>query len=923
VETERDPFSRQIHLLGDLLGETIVEQEGHSLFGLVEEIRGLAKAHRGGDAAAGERLLRRVEALPLPEARGVVKAFATYFGLVNLAEDQERVRVLRRREREARAAGQPMAETISAAIGELRGQGVGTDEIQSLLDRLLVMPVFTAHPTEAKRSTILTKLARIADVLHALDFHSPTPEEEQAAQELLREEIVSLWQTEETRAYRPSVMDEVRNGLFYFETTLFDLAPAVVSSLEKALSAQFPGLSFAVPPFIRFGSWIGGDRDGNPFVTVGVTEEALRAHKDMALRLLRRGFERLHGHLSSSEDRGVDGELLESVRRDAEVFPEEARRAAERYRRQPYRQKLLFVYRRLGATLEANQRPWRADHRVRPGTYRDAGELLADLSLLQRSLRAHRGERLAAGRLGTLVRQAEMFGFHLVSLDLREHSARHATALAEVFARYALAPDYAEMAEDERARLLTAEILAGRPLAPHRLDFSPETNEALELFRLVRRAHERVGPAAVESYVVSMTRGAADLLAVLLMAQDAGVADRLDVVPLFETVADLHAAPATLERLLENPAYGRHLDARGRSQTVMLGYSDSNKDGGYLTASWELHLAQRALAAVCGKHGISLTLFHGRGGSVGRGGGPANRAILAQPQESVGGRLRLTEQGESVTHRYANRHLARRHLEQLVHAVLLASGPRPTPSLSRGGAWEEAMNELSPLAEAAYRALVHDSPAGLRTGALARYLRSATPLDEIERLNIGSRPSRRGAVSQLSELRAIPWVFAWTQSRVALPGWYGLGTALASWAGGDAERQERLAAMYREWAFFRTMVDNAQVALRVADMPIAAVYTSLAEPADREAVFPRLREEYRRTESALERLTGQKELLDAAPWLQRSIRVRNPYIDPMNHVQVALLRRLRGQSREERAEALRDAVRLCVNGIAAGLRSTG
>jgi phosphoenolpyruvate carboxylase len=917
MEAERDPLSRQIHQLGDVLGQTIVEQEGQALFDLVEEIRGLAKAHRSGDEAAGGRLLRRLEDLPLPEARGVVKAFAAYFGLVNLAEDQERVRVLRRREREAQAAGAPMAETIPAALAELREQGVRAEEIQPLLDRLLVMPVFTAHPTEAKRRTILTKLARIADVLNALDFRSPTPEEEQSALELLREEIVSLWQTEETRAYRPSVMDEVRNGLFYFETTLFDLAPAIVGGLEKGLGTQFPGHRFAVPPFLRFGSWIGGDRDGNPSVTVGTTEEALRAHKDMALRLLRRGFERLHGHLSSTEAWGVDGALLESIRHDAELFPEEARRAEERYRRQPYRQKLLFVYRKLGATLDANQRPWRADHRLRPGTYRDAGELLADLGLLRSSLRAHRGERLAAGRLGTLVRQAEIFGFHLVSLDLREHVSRHTSALAEVLGRYGLATDYAAMADDERVRLLTAELLGGRPLAPHRLDFSPETNETLELFRLVRRAHDRVGPAAVESYVVSMTRGAGDVLAVLLLAQDAGVAGRLDVVPLFETVQDLHAAPATLERLLENPAYRRHLDARGRSQTIMVGYSDSNKDGGYLTANWELHLAQRALAAVCSRHGVALTLFHGRGGSLGRGGGPANRAILAQPPESVAGRLRLTEQGETVTHRYANRHLARRHLEQLVHAVLLASGRRPLQSPSRGGSWEQAMTELSPLAETAYRALVPGSP------HLARYLRAATPLDEIERLNIGSRPARRGPASGLSELRAIPWVFAWTQSRVVLPGWYGLGTAFESWAGGDAERWERLATMYREWAFFRTMIDNAQVALRVADMRIAEVYATLADSADRAAVFPRLHEECRRTEAALERLTGQEELLDAAPWLQRSIRLRNPYIDPMNHVQVALLRRLNGPSGAERAEALRDAVRLSVNGIAAGLRSTG
>ena len=689
MASERDRLSEQVHLLGDRLGETIVEQEGRALFDLVEEVRGLAKAHRAGDGAAGERLLRRVEALPLAESRGVVKAFATYFQLVNLAEEQERVRVLRRREREAHARGGSATETIAAAVGELRESGVSPAEMQEFLDRLLIMPVFTAHPTEAKRRTILTKLARIADLLRGLDLESPTPEEERAAHEALREELVSLWQTEETRAYKPDVMDEVRNGLYYFETTLCDLAPEVVVSLERAVAGHYPGIR--VPPaFLRFGSWIGGDRDGNPFVTVAVTEEALRAHQDLALRLLRRGIERLHGHLSTSERLGVEPLLLESLKADAAAFPDEAERAEARYLRQPYRRKLRYVYRKLGATLEASGRPWRADHVVRPGTYAGVSELLADLRVLQESLRAHGGARLADGRLGSLVRQAEIFGFHLASLDLRQASARHASAIAEVFARHGVASRHAEAGEDERAALLTAEIRAGRPFAPHRLDFSPSTNETLDLFRLVRRAHERVGPASVESYVVSMTRGPSDLLAVLLMARDAGVSDRLDVVPLFETVADLHAAPATMERLFENPAYSRHLAARGGVQTVMVGYSDSNKDGGYLTANWELHLTQRALAAVCRKHGITLTLFHGRGGTVGRGGGPTNRAILAQPPESVGGRLRLTEQGESVTNRYSNRALARRHLEQLVHAVLVAGGRRPAGTPSREGTWERA-----------------------------------------------------------------------------------------------------------------------------------------------------------------------------------------------------------------------------------------
>ena len=913
----RDPLSEQIHLLGDLLGQTIVEQEGPALFDLVESVRALAKAHRGGDAAAGERLLERVLTLPLADARGVVKAFASYFQLVNLAEEQERVRVLHRREQEAHDGGSPMAETMLSALIELRNQGLEPVELQVLIGRLLVMPVFTAHPTEAKRRTLLTKLGRVAETLHAFDFHSPTPDETRAALLSLREEIVSLWQTDDTRTYRPTVLDEVRNGLYYFESTLFDLAPEVERRLGEAVADAYPGTAFEVPAFLKFGSWIGGDRDGNPFVTLAVTEETLREHQALALRLYRRGLERLHGHLSTAARQGVDEELVASIERDAAVFPDEARRSAERYGQQPYRQKMAFVYRKLGATMDASHRPWRADHRPKPGTYASASEFLADLMLVHESLKRHGGKRLAEGRLGTLIRQARIFGFHLAALDLRQHALRHSSALAEVFARYGLASGYADLSEEARTEILTREILAGRPLTPNRLDFSDATNETFDLFRLTRRAHERVGPAAIETYIVSMTRGPSDLLAVLLMARDAGVSDGLDVVPLFETVADLHAAPETLERLFTNEAYARHLAARGGRQTVMIGYSDSNKDGGYLTANWELHLAQRKVASICQSHGVGLTLFHGRGGSVGRGGGPTNRAILAQPPESVGGRLRFTEQGEAITNRYANPRLARRHLEQLVHAVLLTSGKRPIKSPSRGGVWEQTMQELSPLAEEAYRSLVYATP------ALGRYLRTATPLDQIERLNIGSRPARRGGTGEVTELRAIPWVFAWTQSRVSLPGWYGFGSAVTAWASGDDGRFEILATMYRDWPFFRTMLDNSQVSMRKADMLIAEVYASLAEPADREAVFTRIRDEFARTELAICRLTGQRELLDDAPWLQHSIRVRNPYIDPMNYIQVALLRRLRSGHAPAETRELRDAVLLSVNGIAAGLRNTG
>jgi len=912
-----DALSEQVRRLGDLLGETLVEQEGHGLFERVEEVRRLAKAHRAGDAAAGQRLLERIESLPLHEARGVVKAFAAYFQLVNLAEEEERIRILRRRAHEAQARGEPMGETIAAAVRHLREEGITRDEMQALVSRLLVMPVFTAHPTEAKRRTVLTKLGRIAEALRQLDFASPTPDEQGALIELVREEVVSLWQTEETRHQRLEVMDEVINGLYYFETTLFDLVPVLRRRLRRALEREYPESTFEVPAFLRFASWIGGDRDGNPHVTARVTEQALREHKTTALRLYQMSMDRMRGLLSNAESLGVTEALRASLEADAALFPEEMRRAIERYPRQPYRQKLALVYRKLATTLEESGRAWRHEYRPRPGTYGTAEALVADLAVVQDSLRAHRGERLAEGRLGVLREQAETFGFHLASLDLRQHAQRHEAALHEMFARYGIVSDYAALAEEQRVEILARELGSPRPLSPAEVDFSDETNETLSTFRVARRAQVRLGPGAVGAYIVSMARGASDVLAPLLLARDAGCADGLDIVPLFETVKDLHACPAVMATLFTSPAYAPHLARRDRGQPVMIGYSDSNKDAGYVTANWELQRAQRALADVCRSHRVSLLLFHGRGGSVGRGGGPTNRAILAQPQDSVAGRLRLTEQGEAITNRYASRDLAERHLEQLVHAVLVTSLSRERPDPAREASWQSLMTTVSAAAEESYRALVHRSP------ALVSYFHAATPVDEIAFLHLGSRPARRRPGTDLSDLRAIPWVFAWTQSRVNLPAWYGLGSALAAWAGDDGSRWDELATAYRQWPFFRTLVDNAQLSLRKADLLIAGVYSSLATAEDRAEVFPRLRAEYESTEKAIERVTGQNDLLDNEPWLQRSIRLRNPYIDPMNYAQVALLRRLRAEPEGPDAAALRDAVLLSVNGIAAGLRNTG
>ncbi len=918
MSESRDPLSDQIHLLGDLLGETLIDQEGRELFDLVETIRALSKAGRAGDTTADQELLDLIQALPVEQARVVVKAFTGYFQLVNLAEEQARVRVLRQRACVAFERDEPLDETIAAAVKALHAEGLDAAEVQTLLDNLYITPVFTAHPTEAKRRTVLAKLNRIEETLHRLDIHALTPVEEMAAAAALREEVVSLWQTDDGRPRPPTVLDEVRNGLFYFEDTLFDLAPLIYIEMCAALERYYPGVSFRIPGFLRFGSWIGGDRDGNPFVTASVTEATLREHRATALRLYQRTLDRMHGHLSNSARYGITPALAESLAADARLFPDEARLSETRYALQPYRHKMAFIYRKLTNTLEHNQRHWRADYVPRPDAYHNAEELLADLRLVQESLRTHQGDKLADGRLAQLIRQVEVFGFHLATLDLRQHAERHRNALNEVFDRYGIAPDYATWTEPQKVRLLTSELLNPRPLAPVQLDFSPETNETLGLFRLVRRAHQRIGPRAIENYIISMTRGASDVLAVQLMAKDAGVDDRLNIVPLFETIADLRRAPEIMEALFTNPAYDRHLDARNRDQQIMIGYSDSNKDGGYLTANWELYLAQRALAAVCDRHGVTLTLFHGRGGTVGRGGGPANRAILAQPPESVRGRIRLTEQGETITNRYANPELAHRYLEQIIHAVLLTSGRRPTPDIAQQRAWEDAMTELSLESGRAYRRLVTDTP------ELLDYFYQATPIEAISHLNIGSRPARRRASRGIGDLRAIPWVFAWAQSRVALPGWYGLGIALETWSGQDVTRWALLTGMYRGWPFFQTVIDNAQMSLRKGDLHIAQVYAGLADPPTREVIYPILRGEFERTEACILRLTQQEYLLEREHWLQRAIQLRNPYIDPLNYIQVAELCRLNGncETDAERSE-LEEVLLLTVNGIAAGLRNTG
>ena len=915
-QTSDARLRQKIRLLGDLLGETIVEQEGAELFALEEEIRQLAKARRAGDAEATGRILARVESLvaDVDRAMGVLKAFTTYFQLVNLAEEEQRVRVLWKRARQAEQEGRPMRETIAAAIQTLRQEGLSGQEVQSLLQELVIMPVFTAHPTEAKRRAILLKLHRLSQLLYELDFHRLLPSEERERVERIQEIVTALWQSDETRERRPTVLDEVRQGLYFFETTLFDLLPRIYRELRRALEQAYPGESFSLPPFLRYGSWMGGDRDGNPFVTLQVTEETLREHKGRALRLYAARVEALYNHLTMARTRvGFTQEFLRSLEADLALVPQSELAVLERFSMEPYRQKLILMYRRLMAAVDENAHPW-AKQVPNPRAYHQVDEFLRDLQLIQESLERHRGDRLAQGRLADLICQAQVFGFHLATLDIRQHSDRHRAALAEIFRRYRLAEDYPALPEAEKVRLLTQEITSPRPLTA-RLDFSPETNESVALFRLIREARSRIDPEAIQTYIISMTTSVSHVLEVLLLAKDAALLGELDVVPLFETIEDLDHAGQVMTALFENPVYRAHLAQRGNRQQIMIGYSDSNKDGGYLRANWMLYRAQKTLAHTCDAHGIKLWLFHGRGGSIGRGGGPANRAILAQPAESIRGRIKMTEQGEVISNRYGNARIAHRHLEQVVNAVLLSSGRRRP--LAQEAEWAHVLEETSRYAEEKYRALV-DQPEFLT------YFQQSTPIEIMELLNMGSRPARRRKSANIRDLRAIPWVFAWTQSRVHLPGWYGLGSGITRWIESGEDAPARLATlqeMYRSWPFFHTAIDLAQMSLAIADMHIAQLYARLAEPAIREAILPAILDEHSRSEGVILAITGQQRLLERERWLAESIRLRNPYVDPLNYIQAALMARYR--QAEQPDNRLIQALRLSVNGIAAGLQSTG
>jgi phosphoenolpyruvate carboxylase len=919
-EQGRDRSTAQVRLLGDLLGRAVATVDGPERLDLVERVRTLAVAHRrGSDSAELRDLLRD---LPPFEVRIVARAFAAWFHLVNLAEDQAQTQQLTADRRASAAAGRPHGETLLAALTTLQEAGVAEEAVGDLLAELQVRLVLTAHPTESRRRSVLAKLVRIADLLRRLDSAALAPEETADLTRQLSEEVVALWLTDETRDRAPTVVDEVRNSIFWFDATIFWVVPRIIRELRAAVAATYPGLTPALGRPLTFGSWVGGDRDGNPNVTPAVTAAALDEHQRMAIGLLRRSIETMHAHLSVALSRGVSPKLEARVDELAAALGD-TEGMEWRYADQPHRRFLALIHRRLGRNLDRLGVPW-AERAVGRDGYGDAEELLADLRLLQASLRAAGAGELADGRLADLAVQVEVFGFHLATLDVRLHASALRSTVQELFTRYGDLSVASAVGDEELADLLIRELGEARPLTPARLDHSPATVDTIELFRLIRSTHERIGARAIDTCIVSNTEHVVDVLAPLVLADDAGCADGLDIVPLFESASALSSAAALLDRLLTIPAYRAHVTRRGERQTVMVGYSDSNKDSGYLAASWQLQRAQTELARVADAHGVRLTIFHGRGGSVGRGGGPANAAIRAQPPETIRGRFSMTEQGEVIASRYRDPVLAHRHLELTLHAVLMNSGELPAPQRSERLA--EVLDELAEVARRTYRDQIADVP------QVRDYLETATPVEAMGRLNIASRPARRRADGGIEDLRAIPWVFAWTQSRANLPGWFGVGAAITTWAGEDEERWEELRELTRTHPILEATLANAEMVLAKTDLAIHDDYARLAPDAVREALLPSIRAEHDRTVRAVLRLRRAERLLDGDPGLREVLALRDPYLDPLHVIQAALLERLAPdaaapetvphRSAEDTA-LLEEAFLLATNGIAAGLRNTG
>lgn len=908
-----DFFQQERRFLGRLLGAVLREQEGTDLFDLEEHLRhGFRDLRRSFSPELLKTLTSEIANLPTAEAVRVLRAFTAYFQLTNVAEKRWQISLI-----DSTAAAGPAPESLHAAIATLAGQGYSLEELLALLARTSIILTLTAHPTECQRQTILRKLERIGRDTETYD-RSATAQQQHECRERILAEITALWQSDVVRPARPTVLDEVKNTVFFYDQTLFELLPDLLSELTEAVESVYHQRVEELPPLLRVSSWVGGDRDGNPFVTPQATRETFHLQKEIVLRKYLRSVERLIDGVSCSINQiEPNAELTEWLETQSthqtELF--------EGFPLEPYRVALSLISKRLDRTLRAHRSGSPAGE-----AYTLPQELRADLERVSRSLRSHRGDRIAR-EVDRLTAQVRIFGFHLAALDIRQHRDRHLAAFDEIAAVLKLSErPFSDLCERARQELLTRELRSPRPLFGQVAEWQPATAETIETFQVVRELQAAAGPDAVDTYIVSMTSGASDLLLVLLFAKELGLAHThgpaaprasLQVVPLFETISDLEAAPRIMRELLTNELYRTVLRAQGDIQEVMLGYSDSNKDGGYLPAQWHLHQAQIALTETAREFGIRLRFFHGRGGTTGRGGGPTNRAIRALPPGTVDGQFKGTEQGETRYLRFSDRTIAHHYLSGVTHAVLLASSRCHTAHEAQS-AWSAAMDQLSASAYAFYRSLV-TAPHFLT------FFEQATPIDQLSNLHLGSRPAKRKATAGIEDLRAIPWVFSWNLCRAVLPAWYGVGHSLAEFAEHAPGGLETLRTMYRDWPFFRVIIDNCEMAIFKADLTIFRQYCSLVSDSSiRQSFGGTIEEEYHRTLAMLLAVTGQQEPLEHHAALRSTLNGRTPYLDPLSMIQVELLRRLRGGSTgEDERTLLERGTLLSINGVAAGMQNTG
>ncbi len=887
-------LSRDIHTLGNLLGLIIQEQAGADAYHLVEEVRAVSKARRNGDAQAAFQLADRLESLPLESKNILIKAFSNYFQLINIAEDLQRIRVIRQRE-----ASDTLKESIVSAIRTLHEHGKTAAEIRALLHQTRLRLVLTAHPSEAKRQEILIKLRHIAQMMEKQDRQILLPRERRRLESELAEKVEELWQTRPIRASKKQVSDEVDFGIYFIRSVIIDVVIDIYEDLQRALETFYPDEDWSeLPPILRYASWIGGDRDGNPNVTTDVTLQTLAALHHTARQIYLEEIQALFQHLTQDTERVGASAALQDALADSED-------TVGQFRGEAYRQQMTIIYNK----LEQDE-------------YRSSRGLLDDLLLVQESLKDHRGRRVAMGAVQRLIRKVRLFGLHLVPLEVREDAGLHAAALDEIFNYYSIAENYSALPEEEKQALLTAEIRSKRPLFPNEISVFTETTQSIvRTWQMIGQAHQRYDPIVIDTVIASMSRQPSDALAMLLFAREVGIDSAVSIVPLFETIDDLYHSTEVMSQLFSNVEYRRHLVARagkrGIRQQVMIGYSDSGKDGGYLASNWNLYHAQKILTEKCIAEGVSLELFHGRGGSIGRGGGPTNRAILAQPPESLRGGVKITEQGEVIAYRYSNKNIGRRHLNQVLNAVLLGMGVQETDDVPPH--YLETMAALSELSRQSYRRFVYESEGFLE------YWQQATPINELGKMQISSRPAKRRQKGGFAAMRAIPWMFSWMQSRAIVPSWFGIGDAFQAFCAERGDGLKLLQEMYQNWAFFQAVIDNAQLDVAKADMGIAELYASLAEPkALRRRFFSQIRDQHTLSSDMIKQVTQQRELLEHMLAIKTSIERRNPYVDPLNFIQVALLRQLR--QLDEESDAYRptlDAALATINGIAAGMKTTG